>query len=86
MTEAEEFARILESCAEAREPVTLFGVDYVPERMCHITVKDNLNESEGRGDVWYECDECHWQVDYYILPPDFTLNYCPNCGRLVVAP
>ena len=29
MSDAEDFARRIEECAKRREPVTLFGVDYV---------------------------------------------------------
>ena len=49
---------------------------------CHITVEDNLAETEGMGDVWIECDKCHWQMPLEPTTPRF--NYCPNCGRKVV--
>lgn len=48
---------------------------------CHIRTYDNLNELGG--DVWLECDACHWQMDYADAP-SMPLNYCPNCGREVV--
>lgn len=48
---------------------------------CHITVKDNLAETEGLGDVWLECDECHWQMPLEPSTPRF--NFCPNCGKRI---
>ena len=48
---------------------------------CHITVKDNLAETEGLGDVWLECDECHWQMPLEPSTPKF--NFCPNCGKRI---
>jgi len=50
---------------------------------CHMEVKDNLDENEGMGDVWLECDECHWQMSLEPTTPRF--NYCPNCRRRVVS-
>lgn len=50
---------------------------------CHIEVHDNLDESEGMGDVWLECDKCHWQMMLEPTTPRF--KYCPNCGAKVVA-
>ena len=44
---------------------------------CHMEVKDNLAESEGMGDVWLECDRCHWQMMLEPTTPRF--KYCPNC-------
>lgn len=51
--------------------------------VCRITVHDNLAETEGNGDVWLECDACHWQMDYADAP-FMPLNFCPSCGREVV--
>jgi len=48
---------------------------------CHITVQDNMTETEGMGDVWLECDACGWQMPLELSMPRF--NYCPNCGRRV---
>lgn len=48
---------------------------------CHMEVHDNLDESEGMGDVWLECDECHWQMMLEPTTPRF--NFCPNCGRRI---
>ena len=56
---------------------------YLPEDAwtCHMEVKDNLAESEGMGDVWLECDRCHWQMMLESTTPRF--KYCPNCGRRI---
>lgn len=48
---------------------------------CHITVQDNMTETEGMGDVWLECDACGWQMPLEPSTPRF--NYCPNCGRRI---
>ena len=45
-------------------------------------INDNLNETEGTGDVWIECDVCGWQMPFEPRMPDF--NYCPNCRRKVI--
>jgi len=52
---------------------------YLPEDAgtCHMEVKDNIAESEGMGDVWLECDRCHWQMTLEPTTPRF--KYCPNC-------
>lgn len=49
---------------------------------CHLSVEDNMAETEGMGDVWLECDECHWQMPLEPSTPIF--NYCPGCGRKAV--
>ena len=49
---------------------------------CHISVNDNLAETEGMGDVWLECDACGWQMPLESSTPRF--NFCPNCGAKVV--
>lgn len=48
-------------------------------KTCHIIVEDNFNETEGMGDVWLECDVCHWTMPFEPRIPDF--DYCPHCGR-----
>ena len=48
---------------------------------CHISAHDNLTETAGMGDVWLECDECHWQMPLEPTTPRF--KHCPNCGRRV---
>lgn len=67
--------------------ITLGDDDATGERhggagTCHITVQDNMAETEGMGDVWLECDACHWQMPLEPSTPRF--NYCPNCRRRVV--
>ena len=49
---------------------------------CHMNVRDNLSETEGMGEVWLECDECHWQMQLEPTTPRF--KYCPNCGKRIV--
>lgn len=80
--------------AEVRECskwVEMKAWHYTPEQfmdmlvgagMCHIEVKDNLAETDGMGDTWLECDECHWQMRLEPTTPRFS--YCPNCRRKVV--
>lgn len=48
---------------------------------CHVTVQDNMAETDGMGDVWLECDACRWQMPLEPSTPRF--NFCPNCGRKV---
>jgi hypothetical protein len=55
------------------------------ERTCEFAVKDNMNESEGMGDVWIECSACHCQFDYYADDWLMKMSYCPNCGRRIEA-
>ena len=49
---------------------------------CHISVHDNLAETDGMGDVWLECDACNWQM--LLEPSTPRFNFCPNCGAEVV--
>lgn len=48
---------------------------------CHLITQDNYAETEGMGDVWIECDKCHWQTSLESIMPE--INYCPGCGRKV---
>lgn len=50
---------------------------------CEFVVKDNMNETEGIGDVWFECSECGAQFDYYADDWLMKQNYCPHCGKAV---
>ena len=50
---------------------------------CEFVVKDNMNETEGMGDVWFECSECGVQFDYETETRMMDANYCPHCGRRV---
>ena len=51
---------------------------------CHITVQDNLAETDGMGDVWLECDACHWQM--LLEPSTPRFNFCPSCGARIEVP
>ena len=53
------------------------------ERTCEYVVEDNMNETEGMGDVWFRCTNCDMCFDY---ADDWLLKmpYCPNCGAKVV--
>ena len=66
---------------EAKTPEELMKL--LGQGTCHIEVHDNFAETEGMGEVWLECDECHWQMPLEPTTPRF--KYCPNCRRKVVA-
>ena len=53
-------------------------------RTCEYAIKDNMNETEGMGDVWIECSACHCAFDYYADEWLMNMHYCPNCGAKVV--
>lgn len=55
------------------------------ERTCKYVIEDNMNESEGMGDVWFRCTNCHTIFDYYADDWLMKQNYCPHCGAKVVA-
>lgn len=48
---------------------------------CTVIVDDNLNESEGMGDVWCTCSECGWLLCANGEPEP---KYCPHCGARVI--
>ena len=52
-------------------------------RTCEYAIKDNMNETEGMGDVWIECSACHCVFDYYADEWLMNMHYCPNCGARV---
>ena len=54
------------------------------ERTCEFNIKDNMNETEGMGDVWIECSACNCVFDYYADEWLMKMSYCPNCGAKVV--
>lgn len=54
------------------------------ERTCEFNIKDNMNETEGMGDVWIECSACHCAFDYFADDWLMKMSYCPNCGAKVV--
>ena len=62
--------------------VTLVDADATPTRqdgveMCHVMT---IGEFNGEGTEYYDvCSNCGYEFD------DDPLNYCPNCGRRMVA-
>lgn len=54
------------------------------ERTCEYAIKDNMNETEGMGDVWIECSACYCVFDYYADDWLMNMHYCPNCGAKVI--
>ncbi len=67
------------------ERVEIDWVDFVRERTCKFTIEDNMNETEGMGDVWIECSACHCVFDFYADEWLMKMSYCPNCGAKVIA-
>lgn len=51
---------------------------------CEYVIEDNMNETEGMGDVWFRCTNCDMCFDY---ADDWLLKmpYCPHCGARVKA-
>lgn len=49
-------------------------------RECEYVIEDNMNESEGMGDVWFRCTNCNTTFDYYADDWLMKQNYCPHCG------
>lgn len=47
---------------------------------CEFIIEDNMNETEGMGDVWFRCTNCGTTYDYYADDWLLRQNYCPNCG------
>ena len=47
---------------------------------CEYVIEDNMNESEGMGDVWFRCTNCNTKFDYYADDWLMKQNYCPHCG------
>ena len=56
---------------------------YVPERTCEYVIEDNMNESEGMGDVWFRCTNCETCYDYYADDWLLKMPNCPKCGATV---
>ena len=53
----------------------------VADPTCTAIVDDNLNDSEGMGDVWCTCSECGGLLCVNDAPEP---SYCPECGARVV--
>lgn len=49
-------------------------------RECEFVIDDNMNETEGMGDVWFRCTNCDTTFDYYADDWLMKQNYCPHCG------
>ena len=47
---------------------------------CEFVIEDNMNETEGMGDVWFRCTNCDTTYDYYADDWLMKQNYCPHCG------
>ena len=47
---------------------------------CEYVIEDNMNESEGMGDVWFRCTNCGTTFDYYADDWLMKQNFCPHCG------
>ena len=77
--------RIQEVLDAPNEPHRIGGVVYVPEgvRECELEIKDNMNESEDTGAVWWECSSCHWQIEFFHTRWLKHAKFCPNCGERI---
>ena len=47
---------------------------------CEFIIEDNMNETEGMGDVWFRCTNCGTTYDYYADDWLMKQNFCPHCG------
>jgi len=47
---------------------------------CEYVIEDNMNETEGMGDVWFRCTNCNTTFDYYADDWLMKQNFCPHCG------
>lgn len=50
---------------------------------CEYVIEDNMNESEGMGDVWFRCTNCDTRYDYYADDWLLRMPHCPKCGATV---
>ena len=50
---------------------------------CEYVIEDNMNESEGMGDVWFRCTNCDTTYDYYADDWLLKMPHCPKCGATV---
>ena len=50
---------------------------------CELEIKDNMDESEGTGAVWWECSSCHWQIEFFHTKWLKNAKFCPQCGRKI---
>ena len=47
---------------------------------CEYVIEDNMNETDGMGDVWFRCTNCDTSYDYYADEWLLKMPYCPHCG------
>lgn len=47
---------------------------------CEYVIEDNMNETDGMGDVWFRCTNCGTTFDYYADEWLLRMPYCPKCG------
>lgn len=47
---------------------------------CEYVIEDNMNETDGMGDVWFRCTNCGTSYDYYADEWLLKMPYCPKCG------
>lgn len=50
---------------------------------CELEIKDNMNELEGTGVVWWECSSCHWQIEFFHTKWLKNAKFCPQCGTRI---
>lgn len=50
---------------------------------CEYVIEDNMNESEGMGDVWFRCTNCGTCYDYIADDWLLKMPHCPKCGATV---
>lgn len=50
---------------------------------CELEIKDNMNETEGTGAVWWECSSCHWQIEFFHTKWLKNAKFCPQCGTRI---
>lgn len=50
---------------------------------CEYVIEDNMNESEGMGDVWFRCTNCDTCYDYQADDWLMKMPHCPKCGATV---
>lgn len=55
MSAADDFVRRIRECAKRREPVTLFGVDYVAEEELEFERTENSWAREFLNRIWPKC-------------------------------
>lgn len=52
-------------------------------KTCEYVIEDNMNETEGMGEVWFRCTNCDTWYDYLVDEWLMRVSYCPYCGAKV---